>query len=131
SFAVHRHTFPGVEIRATLTRQYPHGEVAAHAVGYVGAISEADLARVDAAAYSGTSHYGKTGVERAHEARLHGIVGHRRVETNAQGRILRVIEYEPPVAGDNLYLTLDIEVQRAAHAALGDRAGAIVAMDPR
>ena len=131
TFAVHRHAFPGVELRATLTRFYPHGEVAAHAVGYVGAISAADLRDVDAAAYSGTSHYGKTGVEVAHESRLHGTVGHRQVETNAQGRVLRVLDYVPPVAGDNLYLTLDLAVQQAAEAALGERAGAIVALDPR
>ena len=131
TFAVHRHEFPGVELRATLTRFYPHGEIAAHAVGYVGAISAADLGDVDAAEYSGTSHYGKTGVELAHEARLHGAVGHRQVETNAQGRVLRVLDYVPPTAGDNLYLTLDVAVQQAAEAALGDRAGAVVAIDPR
>ncbi len=130
-FAVHRHEFPGVELRATLTRHYPHREVTAHAIGYVGAVSEADLTDVDAAAYSGTTHFGKTGVESAHEPTLHGTVGFRQVETNAQGRLIRVVDYSPPVAGDNIYLTLDVRIQQAADLALGDNAGAIVAIDPR
>lgn len=131
AFAVNRHLFPGVDIRATLARRYPYGEIGVHAIGYVGAISEADLARVDAARYSGTTHFGKTGVEATYEATLHGQVGYRQVETNAQGRLLRVVEYTPPVPGDDVYLTLDIRVQEAAKAALGDRSGAIVAIDPR
>lgn len=131
AFAVNRHRFPGVDVRATLTRRYPHGDIGVHAVGYVGAISEAELQRVDAAAYSGTTHFGKTGVEAAYESTLHGTVGYRQVETNAQGRVLRVLEYTPPVPGADVHLTIDLELQHAAVAALGDRAGAVVAIDPR
>lgn len=130
-FAVNRHRFPGVDIRATLARRYPHSELGVHAIGYVGAISEADLSRVEAARYSGTTHFGKTGVERSHEAVLHGTVGHRQVETNAQGRVLRVIEYTPPTPGHDVHLTLDVRVQRAAEVALGENTGAVVAIDPR
>lgn len=130
-FALNRHRFAGVDIRATLARRYPLGELGVHAVGYVGAISEADLRRIDAAAYSGTTHIGKTGIERRYEAVLHGAPGYRRVETNAQGRVLRVLEYSPPVAGRDVYLTLDYGLQQAAEQALGTRAGAVVALDPR
>ncbi len=131
TFAVNRHRFPGVDARATLTRRYPFGETGVHAVGYVGAISEADLAQVDAAKYSGTTHYGKTGAELAFESILHGTVGYRQVETNAQGRLLRVVEYTPPVPGQDITLTLDVRLQVAAEEALGEFAGSIVAIDPR
>ncbi|MGE4359996.1 MAG: penicillin-binding protein 2, partial [Lysobacteraceae bacterium] len=74
-FAVNRHRFPGVEVVPYLNRHYPHGELFAHVVGYVGRIDTADLARVDPARYSGATHIGKTGIERYYESRLHGQVG--------------------------------------------------------
>ena len=89
-FAVNRHRFPGVDIGARLTRNYPLGAVGVHVVGYVGRISKRELDRIDQADYRGTSHIGKTGVEASYEEWLHGKVGYQRVETNAQGRILRV-----------------------------------------
>lgn len=131
AFAVNRHRFPGVDVRATLARRYPYGATAAHVTGYVGAISEADLAGVEAAAYSGTTHFGKTGIELTFEGELLGQVGYRQIETNAQGRLLRVVDYTPPQPGADITLTLDIRLQRAAEEALGDYAGSIVAIDPR
>ncbi len=129
-FAVDRHRFPGVEIVAGLSRHYPHGPLASHALGYVGRLDERDLQRVDASNYSGTTHIGKVGIERTYEDRLHGTVGFRQVETNAEGRVLRTLIRTPPIPGDNLYLTLDIELQNAAEQAFGNRAGAAVAIDP-
>src|SRR5690606_3314808 len=84
TFAVRRHHFPGVDIQEALTRHYPFGEVSAHAVGYVGSISTADLERIERSNYAGTSHIGKTGVERAYEDILHGRVGYRHQIVNAQ-----------------------------------------------
>ena len=129
-FAVNRHRFPGVDIGARLIRNYPLGELGVHLVGYVGRINKRDLERIDQAGYRGTSHIGKTGVEASHEDRLHGKVGYQRVETNAQGRILRVLERHDPVPGKNLFLTMDAGLQRTAESALGDENGAIVAIDP-
>ena len=129
-FAVNRHRFPGVDIQARLTRHYPLGPVTAHVVGYVGRIDEAALQRIDPAQYSGTSHVGKTGVERAYEGMLHGQVGYQHVETNAQGRRLRVLERVSPAPGSDLYLHLDADLQREALAALGAESGAVVAIDP-
>ncbi|MDX1606921.1 MAG: penicillin-binding protein 2, partial [Candidatus Competibacterales bacterium] len=129
--AVELHRYPGVSIRADLTRHYPLGSLTAHVVGYVGRIDENDLKRIDAGQYAGTNHIGKTGVERAREDRLHGRVGHQRVEINAQGRVLRVLDSTPPEPGRNLYLGLDVDLQRAARLALGDYSGAAVALDPR
>ncbi len=130
-FAIDRHRFPGVEIQAGLTRHYPLGSRAAHAVGYVGRINEDDLQTLDTANYRGTTHTGKVGIEKTYEDLLHGTVGYQEVETNAQGRTLRVLRREPPVAGSDLYLTLDARLQSAVESALGDYNGAAVVIDPR
>lgn len=129
--AVNRHRFPGVEVKSHLTRFYPFGATGAHAIGYVGRISEQELERVDASEYRGSSVIGKSGVERFYEERLHGRMGLDRIETNALGRALRTLERDAPVPGEDLHLTLDIELQRAAEAALGEHSGAVVALDPR
>ncbi|RMG31311.1 MAG: penicillin-binding protein 2 [Gammaproteobacteria bacterium] len=130
-FAVERYDFPGVDIQAALTRHYPLGPLTAHVVGYVGRINERDLQRLDPANYRGSTHTGKTGIERTYESVLHGTVGYRQVETNAQGRPLREISRQPPIPGSNLHLTLDVRLQAAAAEAFGDRNGAAVAIDPR
>lgn len=129
-FEVNREQFPGVDIRAGLTRNYPMGKYAAHLVGYVGGITERDLRKVNEKRYRGSSHIGKAGVELSYESRLHGYPGSRVVETNASGRALRQLEMHPPKAGDSLYLTLDSRLQKIAFKALGDRDGAVVAIDP-
>lgn len=130
-FALERYRFPGVDVVPYLTRHYPEGELYAHVVGYVGRIDASELARLDAEQYSGTTHIGKTGIERHYEALLHGSIGYEQVETNAEGRVLRVLERTPPRAGENLYLSIDGDLQRAASAALEGKVGAIVAIDPR
>ncbi len=128
--AVELHRLPGVDISADLHRHYPLGRHAVHVVGYVGRIDEQELKIIDVGQYAGSSHIGKTGIERSHETALHGRVGHQQVETNAQGRVLRVLQKTSPVPGQNLYLTIDIRFQRAVEQALGDYTGAIVALEP-
>ncbi|MDH3647292.1 MAG: penicillin-binding protein 2 [Gammaproteobacteria bacterium] len=130
-FAVQRPHFPGVDIRARLARHYPVGPLAVHAVGYVGAIDQSDLRRIDGKSYSGTTHIGKIGVERAFEDRLHGKVGHQQVVVNAQGRSLQTIEGIHPSPGNDVFLTLDTRLQKAAELALDGHRGAAVAIDPR
>ncbi len=129
-FSVNRHRFPGVAIQAKLLRKYPLGEETAHVLGYVGRINEKELKTLDASNYSGTSHVGKNGVEKFYEMELHGEVGTRSVEVNALGRAIRVLESHPPTPGANLFLSLDIKLQREAINALGKENGAIVAIDP-
>ncbi|MCO6411784.1 MAG: penicillin-binding protein 2 [Thiogranum sp.] len=129
-FAINRHLFPGVDIVAGLSRHYPHGPLAAHALGYVGRIDERDLQQIDVAQYSGTTHIGKVGIEKTYEQTLHGRVGYSQVETNAEGRVLRTLVRTPPVPGENLYLTLDAELQNVAEQAFGDNSGAAVVIDP-
>ncbi len=130
-FAVDRQNFPGVDIRATLARYYPLGQVTAHVVGYTGIISPGELANLDPAEYTNTSQVGKIGIEGSYESLLHGSMGTRQVETDAQGRVVRVVSYTPPVPGSNLYLSIDVRLQVAAEKALGDYNGAVVAINPR
>lgn len=130
-FAVNRHLFDGVEIVPYLSRYYPYRELLTHVLGYVGRVDEDDLAVVDASDYRATTHMGKSGIERQYEHLLHGHSGLDKVETNAQGRAIRTLERENPVHGSDLVLSLDLLVQQAAWDALGDRPGAVVAMDPR
>ena len=129
-FAVDRHQFEGVEIVPYLARYYPYGELLTHVLGYVGRLDVDDLNRVDQGNYRGTTHLGKDGIERFYEDALHGFSGIEKIETNAQGRILKVLERENPVHGDDLILALDVQVQQAAWDALGERPGAVVAIDP-
>ncbi len=127
--AVNRHLLPGVQVEATLARYYPFGEAFAHSVGYVGRINESELKQLDQTDYAGTHHIGKIGVEKFYESRLHGTVGHQTVETDARGRVLRVIERTDPKPGQALQLSLDAGLQKAAIQALDGRRGAVVALD--
>ncbi|KUM41863.1 penicillin-binding protein 2 [Pseudomonas sp. EpS/L25] len=129
--AVNQFRLPGVEVTAQLVRHYPMGEHFAHSVGYVGRINEQELKRLDPVNYSGTHHIGKTGVERFYEPELHGEVGYEEVETNARGRVLRVLNRTDPKPGKDIVLTIDSRLQAAAEAALGGRRGAIVAIQPK
>lgn len=131
-FSVNRHRFPGIDIHARLLREYPYGAPLAHVVGYVGRISPAEQRRLaDDPRYRGSRYVGKTGVELSWERELHGFAGVEQVEVDAQGRTVRVIDSIDAVAGADVYLGLDVDLQLAAHAALSGQVGAIVAIDPR
>ncbi|NMY37457.1 MULTISPECIES: penicillin-binding protein 2 [unclassified Pseudomonas] len=128
--AVNQFRLPGVEVVAQLVRHYPQGAHFAHSVGYMGRINEKELKTLDPVNYSGTHHIGKTGIERFYEAELHGQVGYEEVETNARGRVLRVLKRTDPIPGKDIVLSLDIKLQEAAEEALAGRRGAVVALNP-
>ncbi len=128
--AVNQFRLPGVEVTAQLVRHYPLGEHFAQSVGYVGRINEQELKKLDPVDYSGTHHIGKTGAEKFYESVLHGEVGYEEVETNARGRVLRVLKRTEPQSGRDLTLNLDLKLQQAAEAALAGRRGAVVAIEP-
>lgn len=130
-FAVHRHRFPGVDIKAQLLRHYPHDVKTTHVLGYVGRVSQKDLEQIDVSNYSGTSHIGKNGVEKTYESALHGVVGLEQVEVNAAGRKVRTLEQTAPEPGVDVHLHIDIGLQEVAMKALGDNNGAAVAIDPK
>lgn len=136
-FAARRYQFPGVDIRPRLTRYYPLGPSAVHAIGYVGAISEEDEKTLDLKEYAGTTLTGKAGVEKAYERELHGRAGVQQLLVNAQGRSVERIgqdavklDRQEPIAGNDLFLTIDVRVQQAAEEALRGQRAAAVAIDP-
>jgi len=129
-FSEVRYEFAGVDIDVELTRYYPYGELFAHAIGYVSRISQDEMDDLDAAEYQGTSLIGKSGIEKFYEPWLHGKVGYQHVETNAHGRLIKVLEKTAPVRGDDLTLFLDMDLQKIAVDQLAGRRGAVVAIDP-
>lgn len=133
-FAINRYRFPGFDIRARLFRNYPFGEVASHAIGYIGRINDADLKKIESTQllsnYKGTDHIGKLGIEGSYETELHGTTGSEQVEIDSGGRAIRSLAKSEPIAGNNLKTTLDIKLQKVAEEAFGEFRGAMVAMDP-
>jgi len=133
-FAANRYRFPGVEIKARLFRQYPHGDLASHVIGYIGRINQKDQERLEEldveANYRGTDFIGKAGLEASYQQELHGTTGMEQVEIDAAGRGIRTLARTPAQAGNNITLTLDIKLQEVAEAAFGDRRGALVAIEP-
>jgi len=133
-FAANRYRFPGVDIKARLFRQYPHGEIASHILGYIGRINDRDIERIEAesleANYKGSDHIGKTGLEQSYERQLHGATGYEQVEVDAGGRGVRTLSRTAPTSGNNLALTLDLGLQEVAEQAFGAHRGALVAIEP-
>lgn len=133
-FAVNRWRFPGVDVVPYLTRRYPMGAQMAHVIGYVSRIDAEDLEGMDEeeeASYKGTTHIGRIGIERYYEKLLHGEPGYELVEVNADGRTQAVLDTTPPTPGKNIYLSIDVRLQKAAEEAMNGRAGAAIAIDPR
>jgi len=131
--AVNQHKLPGLAVEAQLVRYYPFGESIAHALGYVSEINRDELEAMseeDVRDYRGTHQIGKTGIEKTYEDFMHGRVGFETVEKNNRGRVTRVLGRTDPEPGRDLQLHLDVSLQLAAEAALGDRRGAIVAIEP-
>ncbi len=133
-FSAQHFRFPGVEIKARLFRQYPHGELASHGIGYIGRINARDKERIEEededGNYRGTEYIGKLGVEQSYERDLHGITGVQEVETSAGGRAIRRLSSRPAIPGKNVVLSIDIKLQKLVEELYGPRRGALVAMDP-
>jgi len=129
--AVDLFQFPGLQIEARPTRFYPYGGLTAHSLGYVGRLSLNELQAIEESRYAGTETIGKSGVEKAYEDALLGQVGVERVETSARGQIMRSVDRDDPVPGADIPLHLDIGLTAKLYEALGDRRGAIVAIDPQ
>lgn len=130
--AVNQHLLDGVEVNAELVRNYPYNDLFAHVIGYAGRISERDVAAFtpdQLQRYSGTHSIGKSGIERSYEDALLGQVGSQNVETNARGRVMRVLDRIDPKQGADLHLHLDVRLQETATAMMRGRRGAVVALD--
>lgn len=129
--SVNYHRLPGVRVEAELIRYYPYGESLVHAMGYVGRINEKELKRVDPTNYSATHYIGKLGIEKFYESQLHGEVGFQKVETNARGRVMRVLERSDPRPGSDIVLHLDLRLQQITEKLLVGRRASVVAIDPK
>ncbi|KID54698.1 penicillin-binding protein 2 [Pseudoalteromonas luteoviolacea] len=134
-FSVNQHRFPGFSVEARLARHYPYGDALTHALGYVSRLNKKELSELEsqgqAKNYRATHDFGKLGIEKFYEQRLHGQVGSQRVEVNNRGRIIRSLSIEHPKPGEDLVLTLDIGLQKIAQEVLEGVRGAIVVMDPK
>lgn len=130
-FSERKPFFRGVTIQSKLTRAYPYDELFAHVIGYVGRINDKETKQIDKDRYAGTDLIGKIGIEQNYEDILLGQPGYQSVETDAHGNILRQLETKPPIAGNDITLSLDYGLQTVAQQQLDGRRGAIVAIDPK
>ena len=127
--AVNSHLLKGTEVSAQLMRFYPQRELLTHTLGYVGRINDREIKNIDPESYRGTDFIGKIGLEKYYEKTLLGKVGTEQVETDARGRVMRVLGKRDPVSGSNLTVHIDSQLQRVALDALKDERGALVAID--
>jgi penicillin-binding protein 2 len=128
-FAVNKHHFPGFEIEPYLIRKYLYPEELSHLIGYVGKISPDEFEQQDSAIYAANEYFGKTGIEKQHELKLHGIPGQLMTQINAQGKQLSQQIMTPPINGENLNLTIDIALQQESYQAFGDETGSAIAVE--
>lgn len=132
-FSANQHRFLGVSIEARLARHYPYGAALTHVLGYVARINKKDLQKLSEAGlvanYAATHDIGKLGIEKFHEDKLHGEVGYQEVEINSKGRIIRTLNFQPPLPGQDLVLNIDINLQLEVQKLLNESRGSIVAID--
>ena len=135
-FAVNMPNFSGINLQPRLIRNYPYSEATSHVVGYLGALSKSDLIKLNRSSYDPNEKIGKTGSELFNEDHLHGVPGFNQFIANARGREIPIktdsifLEKKAPKPGSNIYLTIDLELQKLATELLGGRKGAVVAIDP-
>ena len=127
--AVNEHQLSGIKVSARLTRFYPKKDLFTHVIGYVGRINENEQDAIDSVRYSGTDSIGKIGLEKHYEDVLLGNVGQEQVETNARGRVMRLLDRVDPVPGDDVILHIDSQLQQVAHDAFANQQGSLVALD--
>jgi len=130
-FSANRSRFTGFNVSVRMQRNYPLGSVASHLIGYVGRIDKKDLKRVDKQEYNGTTHIGKSGIEKFYESRLHGTAGYEEKIVDAHGKPQATEKEKAPIAGEDLFLSIDLELQIKAEELLSEYNGAMVAIDPR
>ncbi|HHH0340639.1 TPA: peptidoglycan DD-transpeptidase MrdA [Yersinia enterocolitica] len=134
-FAVNQFRFPGIEVKGYQRRFYPYGSALTHVIGYVSKINDKDVERLDKegilANYAATHDIGKLGIERYYESVLHGKTGYEEVEVNNRGRVIRQLHEQPPQAGKDIYLTLDLHLQTYIEQLLSGSRAAVVVTDPR
>ena len=127
----HRNEFPELETIDEERRLYPRDGFASHLIGYVGEVSEDDLNQPRFAAYEPGDVVGKAGVEETYDQLLRGVDGSRDVIVDSHGREVGILGTQHATPGQDLKLTIDLDLQRVAEQELGESNGAVIAMDPR
>jgi penicillin-binding protein 2 len=130
ALAEYSNELEGVQVEPEAVRYYPNGDLAAHILGYTGEMNDEDLKQHKGQGYRLGDVIGQMGIESAYENLLRGEWGGQQVEVDGAGQVVKVLGRKPTRAGQDVTLTLDLDLQKAAEAALGDRKGAIVAIDP-
>lgn len=130
TFSEYKDSFKGILVDPEIIREYPHKRLAAHVLGYTGEMNDEDLNRLEDRGYRIGDEMGQMGIEAAFESQLRGKWGGRQVLVDNKGEVVEILDYKQPESGQDLYLTLDLDLQKAAEAALGNKKGAIVALDP-
>jgi penicillin-binding protein 2 len=128
---VNRVYLPGVSIQIEPKRNYPHGKMMAHILGYVSEISNEELKHKEHKTYSPGDYIGKYGLERMYETYLRGIDGEKRVEVDAMGREVRTLDMKDPIPGNNIYLNINLDVQMIVEKALEGKRGGCIAVEPK
>lgn len=128
---VNRVYLPGVSIQVEPKRNYPHGKMMAHMIGYVSEISEEELKQKEYKSYTPGDYIGKYGLERMYERHLRGIDGEKRVEVDAVGREVRTLDMKEPVAGNNIYLNVNLDVQMVVEKAMEGKKGGCIVLEPK
>jgi len=123
--SAHLHRLPGVDVQAGTHRYYPHSALTSHLIGYLSSANAQDIEQ----GFLSIEKVGRSGAEKTFEYRLHGKPGAQYEEIDALGRRVSVLRQTPPVMGNRVSLSLDLDMQEAAALALGDRTGAVVVMD--
>ncbi|WP_261666998.1 peptidoglycan DD-transpeptidase MrdA [Erwinia mallotivora] len=134
-FAVNQYAFPGVEVKGYQRRYYPYNSALTHVLGYVSKINDRDVERLNKEGrlpdYAATHDIGKLGIERYYEDILHGKPGYEEVEVNNRGRVIRQLHEQPPQAGQDIWLTIDLKLQQYIETLLAGSRAAVVVTDPR
>ncbi|PHM70694.1 peptidoglycan DD-transpeptidase MrdA [Xenorhabdus kozodoii] len=134
-FSVNQYRFTGLEIKGYQRRYYPYGSALTHVIGYVAKINDKDVERLEKegifADYSATHDIGKLGIERYYESILHGKPGYEEVEVNNRGKVIRQLHEQPPQAGKDIYLSIDLELQTYIEEILTTSRAGVVVTDPR
>lgn len=134
-FAVNQYRFPGIEVKGYQRRYYPYGSALTHVIGYVAKINDKDIERLENNGllknYTSTHDIGKLGIERYYENILHGKTGYEEVEVNSRGKVIRQLHEQPPQAGKDIYLTINLNLQIEIEKLLTTSRGAVVITDPR
>jgi penicillin-binding protein 2 len=128
--AVDRHKLPEIELVPKSKRRYLSPYAMSHVLGYVAKVSDDDIESEVVKVHEGMTEIGKLGIERFYQNILSGEPGYEKLETDAKGKVIRVIEKKPPVRGDDIYLTLDLNLQEYIYNKVDKKEGAIIVMDP-